>query len=83
MRVIPLLLLPFIILMLFVSVFTIVKLLMGQPVDQIMAQLANLWQVYKSYLQASTVIVGAPAALYLLWKNKQKLKNLLSGQKKP
>ena len=42
MRVIPLLLLPLVLLFIFVFAFTIIKLLMGLSVDQILAQFTDL-----------------------------------------
>ena len=81
-RIMPLLILPLIPLLLFVSAFTIVKLFMGQSFDQIVTQFANLWQVSKSYLQASTMIIGVPILAFTILKNKDELKNLLRSPKK-
>jgi phosphohistidine swiveling domain-containing protein len=47
MRVIPLLLLPLVLLFIFVFAFTIIKLLMGLSVDQILAQFTDLLEVSK------------------------------------
>ena len=80
MRIIPLLLLPLIPLLIFVFAFTIIKLLMGQSIDQSATQLADLWQVSKPYLQGLTVIIGAPIMLATLWRSRGKIKRLLSSR---
>jgi pyruvate,water dikinase len=76
-RIIPLVLLPFVILILFVVVYLVIQLLMGLPFAQAVNRLEDVWQVYKPYLLASTVVVGVPVLSTILWKNRKQVKKRL------
>lgn len=77
MRIIPLVVLPVMLIAIVAGVIILVKLLMGEPIGQILSHLAELWQVWKPYLRSSTVIIGAPIMLVTLWKSRGKIKRFL------
>ena len=83
LRVVPLVLLPFAMLVGFVCIYTVVQLISGQTFSQVITQLGALWEVYKPYLQGSTAIVGIPALSIILWRNRKPIKSLLSSLSKP
>ncbi len=79
LRVVPLMLLPFAMLFVFVLVYTAVQLILGQTYSEAVNQLGELWQVYKPYLISSTYIVSVPILSIILWKNRKTIIRFLSS----
>ncbi len=71
---------PFAIIGLFIVVYMVVQLILGQTFSQIAMQLSDLWHLYKPYLRGLTVTVGVPILSMTVWKNRKLMKRLLSKQ---
>ena len=54
---------------------------MGHSIDQIRIQLADMWQSYFPFLNASTIIIGVPILAFMVWKSGV-IKKLTSRHKK-
>ncbi|MAT45551.1 MAG: hypothetical protein CL609_24745 [Anaerolineaceae bacterium] len=79
LRILPLLIIPFLAIFLVAFGYMIVKLIMGNSLEQATNQLLNLWDISSPYLIASTQIIAVPIVLTVLWKNRKGLKNKLQN----
>lgn len=77
LRIIPLVLFPIVILGLFLVVFTLVNLFMGQSFGQVVAKLSHLWTAYRPYINGLNAIIALPIILAVLWRNRDGIKHRL------
>ena len=82
LRLVPLVLFPIAILFLFIFVYSVVQLILGQTFSQVVIRLGELWQVYKPCLIGSTYIVSIPILSMTVWKNRKQIKRFLSSLSK-
>ena len=81
MRIIPLALLPFLVLVVVVIAFIAIKLLSGQSLAQALDAFRDLWRVVRPYLIGATNIVAIPIVLGTLWKHRSRIAALFGEQR--